>query len=328
MDGTGADGKGPCTTDRVKCTESIRFYDFSVVGPGGPESLLGESAKRTTTVTSTSTSTSGGHQHMTNGSSSRCAKSIEDCGAVACCRDPGMQCYEQNRYRSGCRKSCTPDLSADGWTCKRLGPRTPQAGWDTNRPLSSMASTTTSSQGGSVKGTSSTAGTAGTVGRTIPRKRGETSEATGAVVSDRGSYSGSSDTLKWLAIAALVALPSLAAAACFIHRSRHGSKRDFVMAMPSHRPRPGKAFPGDGLQRDLPLVRVPPVCHTWDSHSTLHSAATLEEEEPVSTWQRMQVLLSGCSLSVCSVGCARSRHDESMQRPSRPRAATTMTLMR
>jgi len=338
MDGMGADGKGPCTKDRLKCAESIRFYDFAVVGPGGPESLMGESAKRFASVTSTSSGpvpTSGmhgkdsdGQRH--NGSSLRCARSTDDCRTVACCSDPGMQCYEQSRYWSGCRESCTPDFSADGWTCKRLGARTPQGGWHANHPLPGKTSTT-SSQGGGFLGTS---------GTTIHKEKGETSQTTGAVVSDRDSHSSSSgshsisSSLMWLGFAALVVSLLLAAVAWWVRRE---STRDLIMAMHSDRPHacnpcPGERWKGPGRQPDPPLVRAPQTFYgMWDAQTTTtttQNTAFREEEEPASTWQQLQGLFSGCSMSSCNVGCVRSGQMDAIQQHSRPRTASTMTLYR
>jgi len=334
----------------LKCGESIRFYDFAVAGSGGPESFLGQSAKRTTSPTSTSTSGpvpaggmpgkgSDGHQHVTNGGSSRCAKSTENCRTFACCSDPGMQCYEKSRYFSGCRESCIQEFSGGGWTCKRLGPRTPQGGWDANHPLPSMASTTANSQGdGHI-------GTTGIIGTTIHEDKGKASQATGAAARGGGSHWSSSSPLKLLAAAALVVLPSLVAI-CFFYRARQDasnsgmwSGRDLVRGMrcESERPNPCNPCPQDRWRRppqqpDLPPVRASQtVFDTWNSQSRDRNMVSKEEDEPGSTWQQLQALFAGCSLTTCRISLARARQLDAIHgctRPTRPRTASTMPLIR
>jgi len=319
LDSNGSDGKGPCTKDTLKCGESIRFYDFAVAGSGGPESFLGQSAKRTTSPTSTSTSGpvpaggmpgkgSDGHQHVTNGSLSRCAKSTENCRTVACCSEPGMQCYEKSRYWSGCRESCIQEFSGDGWTCKRLGPRTPQGGWDENHPVPSMASTTSNSQGD---------GDIGTTATTAPKDKGKTSQASGAAARGRGSDWKSSSPFKLLAAAALVVLPSLVAI-WFFNRARQDTSnagicqsRDIMRAAESERPNPCNPqdkWRGPPQQPDLPPVRASQtVFDTWNFASGGRNRVSTEEEEPASTWQQLHALFAGCSLGTCRVNIIRAR---------------------
>jgi len=319
MDGKGLDEKGPCTKDRVSCAESIRFYDFEVAGPGGPESFLGESATRTASG-------------QASGNSPRCARSTDNCRTFACCSDPGTQCYEKNRDWSGCRESCIQEFSADGWTCKRLGPRTPQNGWDANHPPPSMASTTRSQ--GDIGKTAGQHTAHKDKGETVVRHRGTTPH-TKPHSSSLGSHSTASSPLKLLAAAALVVLPSLAAVAWFVHRMRQDSSRDVVRNAQPERPSPCTPCAGERWnlpqQPGLPPARASQtVFDTWDSHTTRTRDKVFKNEEEPSTWQQLQALFSGCSLGKCGVR-DRNRQMEPMQMQqlqTRPRTASTMPLIR
>merc|ERR1719335_1590113 len=57
-----------------------------------------------------------------------CAKSGQSCAKSKCCSDPGMSCYEKDKYWASCKASCTPGLDPHDppkyrtpWSCKRLG---------------------------------------------------------------------------------------------------------------------------------------------------------------------------------------------------------------
>ncbi|CAK0872038.1 unnamed protein product [Prorocentrum cordatum] len=56
--------------------------------------------------------------------------SLDDCHLSMCCRDPGMQCYQQVGKIAKCRASCEKGVNPTErdsmpWTCSELGPRTP-----------------------------------------------------------------------------------------------------------------------------------------------------------------------------------------------------------
>jgi len=60
----------------------------------------------------------------------KCSWTRENCHETRCCKDAGMQCYEQGAAWAECKPSCAhaPDpVHWDGknWSCKALGPRAP-----------------------------------------------------------------------------------------------------------------------------------------------------------------------------------------------------------
>lgn len=64
-------------------------------------------------------------------SAAECSAGSEDCSSTKCCSDPGLQCYDKNKFWAKCREECVPgvpdpaDVDADPWSCKELGKRTP-----------------------------------------------------------------------------------------------------------------------------------------------------------------------------------------------------------
>jgi len=70
------------------------------------------------------------NESLTNaGRDQGCSTTGTDCRGTRCCRSPGMQCFEKNKWWASCREACVPGfgrLGADtSWTCRPLGPRTP-----------------------------------------------------------------------------------------------------------------------------------------------------------------------------------------------------------
>lgn len=245
---------------------------------------------------------------------------------------PWNAMLQKNSQWSGCRESCVQELSFDGWTCTRLGPRTPQGGWDADHPLPSMASTTTSSQGDGVVAAS---GTFGTIAH--EEDKGGPSQATDAAVRDRGSHSGTSP-LGLLAAVGLVALPAVAATWFFCRTREEESSRDVIRhSTPAGKARPNPCNPcpqerwrGPPQQPEVPPVRASEtVFDTFTSHGSRGAAmmAREAEEEPLSTFQQVQALLSGCSMGTCRISLARARQLEAMTRCTRPRSASALPLI-
>lgn len=58
-----------------------------------------------------------------------CAKAhSQNCAKAKCCSDPGMSCYEKDKWWAGCKLSCTPGRDPNDppkyrtpWSCKKLG---------------------------------------------------------------------------------------------------------------------------------------------------------------------------------------------------------------
>jgi len=69
------------------------------------------------------------HQHMDPPVSANCSASYEDCRSTKCCSDPGLQCYEKNRWWAMCRATCIPgaadpaDVDPEHWSCRKFGER-------------------------------------------------------------------------------------------------------------------------------------------------------------------------------------------------------------
>ncbi|CAK0840691.1 unnamed protein product [Prorocentrum cordatum] len=144
MDGVGEDKQGPCSRDDVsKCTELVRFYNFSVseLPAGGPkpsapaadderpeqatqeqpeeatedeEPERPEQAAQEQSEEATQDVRQMRPEEATPERSSplprdMCAKTQkEDCTWAQCCRDAGMQCYRKNEYWSACKRECSP----------------------------------------------------------------------------------------------------------------------------------------------------------------------------------------------------------------------------
>jgi len=71
------------------------------------------------------------HQHREPPASAKCSASHEDCRTTMCCSDPGLQCYEKNRWWATCRANCIPgaadpaDVDPERWNCTEYGVRSP-----------------------------------------------------------------------------------------------------------------------------------------------------------------------------------------------------------
>jgi hypothetical protein len=59
--------------------------------------------------------------------STECSSTTENCAKTQCCKDPEMQCYEQEAGRASCRPLCLKGMVEEGrtWDCQELGVRTP-----------------------------------------------------------------------------------------------------------------------------------------------------------------------------------------------------------
>jgi hypothetical protein len=79
----------------------------------------------------------------------------------------------------------------------------------------------------------------------------------------------------------------------------------------------------------VPPVRASQtVFETMTSHGSRGAAMMArEEEEPMSTFQQLQALLSGCSMGTCRISLARARQLEAMTRCTRPRSASALPLI-
>mmetsp|Transcript_73391 Transcript_73391/g.166350 ORF Transcript_73391/g.166350 Transcript_73391/m.166350 type:complete len:265 (-) Transcript_73391:10-804(-) len=156
LDGTGPDKRGPCKEDLAECGESASFSGFTLEDiPGGPANgglLTTSTVESSTAAPSTETTTSASASRPAapsaptqgpepapaqppeepaepSGPAARCAPAAVDCRRSGCCSQPGMQCFEKNKWWASCREACVPGfgrLGADtSWTCRPLGPRTP-----------------------------------------------------------------------------------------------------------------------------------------------------------------------------------------------------------
>jgi hypothetical protein len=57
----------------------------------------------------------------------RCSKGYQECSATRCCSEPGMQCFEKDKYWAQCLPNCTAAHGAGpGWACKALGDVSPE----------------------------------------------------------------------------------------------------------------------------------------------------------------------------------------------------------
>jgi hypothetical protein len=71
------------------------------------------------------------HRHIEPPASAKCSASHEDCRTTMCCSDPGLQCYEKNKWWAMCRAQCIPgvadpaDVDSEHWSCKKFGERSP-----------------------------------------------------------------------------------------------------------------------------------------------------------------------------------------------------------
>mmetsp|Transcript_46845 Transcript_46845/g.134081 ORF Transcript_46845/g.134081 Transcript_46845/m.134081 type:complete len:854 (+) Transcript_46845:95-2656(+) len=60
--------------------------------------------------------------------STRCSGTAENCASSQCCKDPDMQCYEQEPGSAFCKPLCLKGMVEGGkpWGCKEIGTRTPK----------------------------------------------------------------------------------------------------------------------------------------------------------------------------------------------------------
>jgi len=62
-----------------------------------------------------------------------CPAAGENCTALRCCAEAGLQCYKKNSAWASCRLNCTKnesmpnDTNKDPWDCEEFGARTPAA---------------------------------------------------------------------------------------------------------------------------------------------------------------------------------------------------------
>jgi len=115
MDGKGSDGQGPCGKDNAAaCSDSVRFYDFSVADIGKAAPTLAPAEP----------------QAPMQELSDRCSAEGEDCTQTHCCSTPGHQCFGKNRWWAVCLQDCTPGVNyaeqeqyRTPWACEPLGER-------------------------------------------------------------------------------------------------------------------------------------------------------------------------------------------------------------
>jgi len=62
--------------------------------------------------------------------SQQCSTKNKDCRNTKCCAEPGMRCYQKNRWWASCKETCTPGIDPTEapefqlpWDCKPLGKR-------------------------------------------------------------------------------------------------------------------------------------------------------------------------------------------------------------
>jgi len=140
MDGTGADGQGPCAVDDASaCSHSMQFSNFSVGPIGGPAPAPAPTASTNAGGFMASSGVSGHsdrllEQPMTPlvvnpGAQGRsCANVGQDCTDSGCCTSPGYKCYAKNQWWASCKQSCSPGIDHSEpkkyqtpWSCKELG---------------------------------------------------------------------------------------------------------------------------------------------------------------------------------------------------------------
>ncbi|CAK0885132.1 unnamed protein product [Prorocentrum cordatum] len=69
------------------------------------------------------------HRHRKPPASAKCSASHEDCRSTECCSDPGLQCYEKNKWWAMCLVACIPgapdpaDVDPEVWSCREIGER-------------------------------------------------------------------------------------------------------------------------------------------------------------------------------------------------------------
>jgi len=73
----------------------------------------------------------------------QCAAAGEPCGASKCCMERGTQCYEKDARHASCRVDCTP--GEHGWSCRKIGPRSPTSTTTTTTTTTSDTTTTVTS---------------------------------------------------------------------------------------------------------------------------------------------------------------------------------------